>query len=397
MAKRNNEFRESVEDMTGKVNEMLRMMPVTRAHHLEDQEMEQVNGKLEQIRVNGLKLDHLDAIFGSINWALMMFFNLLALCIAALLRHFHVLDIGIGDVVLLTTYFGQISGSVMTLLGVIPIFMKGMESVKSIGEVLECPDIEQNEDKNVVHFIHGDFSFRHVSFQYPGSQENALSDFNLDVHRGENIAFVGTSGAGKSTIAQLVIGFIRPTEGRILLDGRDMNEIDLRTYRRFISVVTQETILFDGSIRDNIAYGMPHATDSEILHVIKLANLDEFVRSLPDGIRTRLQENGSRLSGGQRQRIAIARALIRDPKVLILDEATSALDVDSEAEIKESLERLVHNRTTFTIAHRLSTIQKADRIVVMDGGIMREIGSHDELLAKNGKYAEMYSKFIQAK
>lgn len=219
MSIRNREFRQSVEDMNGKVNEMLRMIPVTRAHHLEDQEMSRINVKLEQIRAKGLCVDKVDAVFGSISWALMMFFNLLALCAAALLRHKGILNIGIGDVVLLTTYFDQISGSIMTLLGVIPIYMKGMESVKSIGEVLECPDIEQNENKAVVDSTEGRFSFRNVSFRYPENDDNALNDFSLEVRSGENIAFVGPSGAGKSTVAQLIIGFIRPTSGKILLDG----------------------------------------------------------------------------------------------------------------------------------------------------------------------------------
>ena len=190
-----------------------------------------------------------------------------------------------------------------------------------------------------------------------------------------------------------MIGFIRPTEGTILLDGVDMNGLDLRTYRRFISVVTQETILFDGSIRDNIAYGIPDAKDRDIFRAVKFASLEPLINSLPEGLDTRIKENGSRLSGGQRQRIAIARALMRDPRVLILDEATSALDVDSESEIKAALEQLMKGRTSFVVAHRLSTIQNADRIVVLGGGRILEIGTHPELIARNGRYAEMYRKF----
>lgn len=393
MAQRNREFRLSVEDMSGHVSEMLRLIPVTRAHHLEERELSRVGERLEKIRETGFRLDSLNAVFNSVNWSMIMVFNLLTLCCAAYLYMKGILKVGIGDVTLLAGYFNIISGAVMQLLNFLPAMTKGLESVKSIGEVLECPDIEQNEGGNAVNAVRGEFEFRNVSFRYDPDAEYALRDFSLHVKPGETIALVGASGAGKSTVAQLVIGFIRPTEGTILLDGVDMNGLDLRTYRRFISVVTQETILFDGSIRDNIAYGIPDAKDRDIFRAVKFASLEPLINSLPEGLDTRIKENGSRLSGGQRQRIAIARALMRDPRVLILDEATSALDVDSESEIKAALEQLMKGRTSFVVAHRLSTIQNADRIVVLGGGRILEIGTHPELIARNGRYAEMYRKF----
>ena len=393
MAQRNREFRLSVEDMSGHVSEMLRLIPVTRAHHLEERELSRVGKRLEKIRETGFRLDSLNAVFNSVNWSMIMVFNLLTLCCAAYLYMKGILKVGIGDVTLLAGYFNIISGAVMQLLNFLPAMTKGLESVKSIGEVLECPDIEQNEGGKTVNAVRGEFEFRNVSFRYDPDAEYALRDFSLHVKPGETIALVGASGAGKSTVAQLVIGFIRPTEGTILLDGVDMNGLDLRTYRRFISVVTQETILFDGSIRDNIAYGIPDAKDRDIFRAVKFASLEPLINSLPEGLDTRIKENGSRLSGGQRQRIAIARALMRDPRVLILDEATSALDVDSESEIKAALEQLMKGRTSFVVAHRLSTIQNADRIVVLGGGRILEIGTHPELIARNGRYAEMYRKF----
>ena len=393
MAQRNREFRLSVEDMSGHVSEMLRLIPVTRAHHLEERELSRVGERLEKIRETGFRLDSLNAVFNSVNWSRIMVFNLLTLCCAAYLYMKGILKVGIGDVTLLAGYFNIISGAVMQLLNFLPAMTKGLESVKSIGEVLECPDIEQNEGGKTVNAVRGEFEFRNVSFRYDPDAEYALRDFSLHVKPGETIALVGASGAGKSTVAQLVIGFIRPTEGTILLDGVDMNGLDLRTYRRFISVVTQETILFDGSIRDNIAYGIPDAKDRDIFRAVKFASLEPLINSLPEGLDTRIKENGSRLSGGQRQRIAIARALMRDPRVLILDEATSALDVDSESEIKAALEQLMKGRTSFVVAHRLSTIQNADRIVVLGGGRILEIGTHPELIARNGRYAEMYRKF----
>ena len=392
MAQRNRDFRLSVEEMSGHVSEMLRLIPVTRAHHLEDSELNRVEDRLEKIRRTGFRLDSLNAVFNSVNWSMLMVFNLITLCCAAYLYMKGILKVGIGDVTLLAGYFQIISGAVMQLLNFLPVMAKGLESVKSICEVLECPDIEQNEDKQIVESVRGEFEFCNVTFCYDPGAEPALRNFSLHVRPGETIALVGASGAGKSTVAQLVIGFIRPTSGKILLDGKDMNELDLRTYRRFISVVTQETILFDGTIRDNIAYGVD-ANDEDIFRAVKFASLEPLINSLPEGLNTPIRENGSRLSGGQRQRIAIARALLRDPRVLILDEATSALDVDSESEIKEALEKLMKGRTSFVIAHRLSTIQNADRIIVMGEGHVLETGTHAELIAYNGRYAEMYRKF----
>lgn len=196
-------------------------------------------------------------------------------------------------------------------------------------------------------------------------------------------------------MAHLVIGFVRPSSGRLLLDGQDMNNLDLRSYRKFISVVTQETLLFDGTIRENICYGIK-PSEFELMSAVRSADLLDFIDSLPEGLNTQVRENGARLSGGQKQRIAIARALLRDPRVLILDEATSALDVESESQIKQALDCLVKGRTTFIVAHRLSTIRNADRIVVMDKGRIAEIGTHQELLALDGIYAEMNRKFTAA-
>lgn len=389
MSNYNRRFRRSMEDMSGKVVEMLKLIPITRAHNVEEDEIDKINAKLEEVKTSGLRLDYLNAIYGSLNWVVFMLFNLITLATAAYLSHRKIVNIGVGDVVLLASYFNTIAGAVMQLMNTLPGITKGLESVKSIGEVLECPDIEQNAGKPKIDEVVGAFMFEQVAFRYQGSTEHAIENFSLDVKAGETVALVGPSGSGKSTLMQLIIGFSRPTSGRILIDGHDMNQLDLRSYRRFISVVTQETVLFDGSIRDNIAYGVPEATDAQIMAAAKDANLEEFINSLPDGINTDIKENGARLSGGQKQRLAIARALLRDPRVLILDEATSALDVESEALIQQALERLIKGRTTFIVAHRLSTVRKADRIVVLTHGHIAEIGNHEELVELKGIYHNM--------
>jgi len=212
------------------------------------------------------------------------------------------------------------------------------------------------------------------------------------VQPGETVALVGPSGAGKSTVLNLAIGFLRPTAGRILIDGQDMAGLDLRTYRRFVSVVPQESILFDGSIRENVTYGMKGVPDATVVAALQSANAWEFVAPLPEGIATTVGEKGARLSGGQKQRLAIARALIRDPRVLILDEATSALDTETERLIQEALERLMVGRTTLVVAHRLSTIRRAHRIIVLNHARVVETGTHQSLLESGGLYAQLHQQ-----
>jgi ATP-binding cassette subfamily B protein len=288
---------------------------------------------------------------------------------------------------MLSAYFTSLTGSVTALLTLAPQVGKALESVRSVGEVLQAPDLEDNDGKARVAAVAGGFRFEGVDFGYPDADAPALRGFDLDVRPGETIALVGASGAGKSTVLNLILGFHRPTGGRILLDGQDMAELDLRSYRRFVSVVPQESLLFEGTVRDNVGYGLPDADDAAVRRALADANALDFVERLPDGLDTVVGERGARLSGGQRQRLAIARALIRDPRVLVLDEATSALDTRSEHLIQQALARLVRGRTVFIVAHRLSTIRGADRIVVLDGGEIREIGSHAELLASGGLYA----------
>jgi subfamily B ATP-binding cassette protein MsbA len=238
-------------------------------------------------------------------------------------------------------------------------------------------------------------TFDDVTFHYESQSVPALNDINLNIRAGEMVALVGSSGSGKTTLVNLIPRFYEPTAGRILIDGIDIQSYTLRSIRSQIGMVSQDVVLFDDSVRNNISFGREDATDEEIIQAARLAYAHEFVERLPEGYQTVVGEKGVKLSGGERQRLAIARAILRDPPLLILDEATSALDTESERVVQLALVNLMRGRTTVVIAHRLSTIQQADRIMVLARGSIVEVGTHDELLRRGGQYQRLHAMQFQ--
>lgn len=267
--------------------------------------------------------------------------------------------------------------------------LAGLDRIREI--MRKATEDEEDQTKQSLPDVRGEIEFQNVSFEY---EENVpvLKNISFLAPAGTTTALVGSSGSGKSTILSLVLNFIQPRRGRVFVDGKDLQTIKLRGYRRFLGVVLQDNFLFDGTILENIRFSRPHATLEEVKAVCRLANADEFIEKFPEKYDTIVGERGVKLSGGQRQRIAIARALLANPKILILDEATSSLDSESEALIQEGLRRLREGRTTFVIAHRLSTIRSADQILVVEAGEILERGTHEELLALNGRYKQLYDK-----
>ena len=271
------------------------------------------------------------------------------------------------------------------------MFQKGFSGFKRFIEVMETqPEIVDSPDAKPLSNVRGVIDYRDVSFQYE-KNETVLSHIDIHIDAGKTVALVGPSGGGKTTLCSLLPRFYDVTGGSVCIDGKDVRDLTLESLRSSIGIVQQDVYLFSGTIRDNIAYGKPGATDEEIVEAAKRANIHEFVMGLEDGYDTFVGERGARLSGGQKQRISIARVFLKDPPVLILDEATSALDNESERHIQQSLEELAKDRTTIVIAHRLSTIRNADEIIVIDGDGIEERGCHQELLEKNGLYARYYN------
>jgi ATP-binding cassette subfamily B protein len=276
-------------------------------------------------------------------------------------------------------------------------FLAGMAALDKIVDVLETePRMHDTAEAQPLPEIAGEVRFEHIRFAYPSAGGEVLHDVSFSVQPGQTVALVGHTGAGKSTLVKLLARFYDPTEGRITIDGHDLRQTTVRSLRSQLGIVPQEGFLFSGTVRDNIAFGRPDATLEEVQEAARAVGADEFIERLPDGYQTQIQERGSRLSIGQRQLVAFARALLADPRLLVLDEATSSVDIPTEARIERALQTLFAGRTSLVVAHRLSTIRNADLIVVLEYGQVIEAGTHEQLIARRGRYFSLYDDWVEA-
>ena len=287
-------------------------------------------------------------------------------------------------------YIGMLIAAIKRIVEFTEQFEKGMTGIERFAEVMEVPSESGYDSTDTIENVRGDICFENVTFSYEEEKGDVLANLSLNIKQGENIAIVGPSGGGKTTMCSLISRFYELKEGRITIDGKDINDINLKSLRQTIGVVQQDVYLFSGTVIENILYGAPEATREQATEAAKRAGAHDFIMSLPQGYDTYIGERGVMLSGGQKQRISISRVFVKNPPIIVLDEATSALDNESEQYIKHSLSELTKGRTTFTIAHRLSTIRNADRIIVLTDKGIEEQGTHSELLAKGGIYKKLY-------
>ncbi len=389
IAKSYRELRQNNEILSSKLTQMLEMIQITKAHGLENEEIEKLESDIKKVAKSGLAADKAGAYFGSWSWVIAQLFNALCLFFSVAMALKGVAGFTAGSIMLYQSLFSQINGNVQSVINAFPQMASGKEALRSLSEIMDSDDIENSSGKRKLAWIKGDVEFDRVCYRYPDKNEDMIKDFCLNVRAGECIAVVGSSGSGKSTIMNMIIGFLKPTAGTVKIDGQNICDLDLSAYRAYLSVVPQSSVLFEGSIRENITYGLKRYSEDDLKNAVERADVEEFVKNLPQGLDTNVGEHGGKLSGGQKQRIAIARALIRDPRILILDEATSALDNVSEYHVQRAIESVIKGRTTFIVAHRLSTIRSADRIVCMENGKIVEIGTYEELMALKGKFYEL--------
>lgn len=380
---------QALAEVQGHLHERVQGIPVTRSFALEDYEEKQ----FDKQNTNFLDraIDH--TIWNAKTFAVMNTITDVApLLVIGFAGYFAITsDLTVGTMAAFVGYMDRVYGPLRRLISSSTVLVQSIASMDRVFEFIdEDYDIKDKKGAKELTEVQGKVEFEHVTFRYEEEEELVLKDINLQVKEGETIALVGMSGGGKSTIVSLIPRFYDVTEGRILIDGQDIRDVKARSLRDKIGMVLQDNILFSESIAMNIRMGNPDATDEEVIAAAKAANAHQFITELSDGYNTTVGERGVKLSGGQKQRIAIARVFLKNPPLLIFDEATSALDLESESLIQEAMEKLASTRTTFIVAHRLSTITHADRIVLIENGLVIEEGTHNELMEKKGNYYNLY-------
>ena len=373
----------SVLERVKEVYEGHRLVKLSDTYALEMDRFKRINDGVSKMMIDMTKVTSMGTPLTQL-----IFMSGVALVLAFVMFQISQGVITMGDFVTFLAALLLLMPPLRNLAGVNSGFVMMAVAAESIFATLDEAD-ETDEGKVDLTTCKGDFVFEHVSMRYPNTKRDAVHEFNLEVKAGDCIALVGLSGSGKSTLVHMIPRFWNPTKGRILLDGIDIRDLSLESLRRHIAIVSQDVMLFDDTIRNNVLYGSPDATEAEVWKALEDASLADFVRTLPEGLDTLVGEGGSRLSGGQKQRLSIARAFLRNTPILILDEATSALDSENEMKIKGALVSLMKGRTTFMVAHRFSTIEHATKIVAMADGVVKEMGARAELLEQNGLFAEL--------
>jgi ATP-binding cassette subfamily B protein len=374
------------EDLSHSISQFIQTSFLSKLHGEEEFERKRIDERSVDIIQRQKDIRKAIASFGIITVTFSQVFTMLivAVCATLVLRG----EMLIGSLVLFLTYITQLTNTVTNIINQFPIVTEFAESVYSIQEVLGASEEEHNQGKEKPDTIAGQIEFQAVDFAYNGGAP-VFAGLSVSLARATTVALVGASGSGKTTFVNLALGLVQPQAGRILLDGRDLGRLDMRHVRRQVGVVTQEPIVFRGTVYENIAHGREDYDKKAVHEAARRANAHDFIAALPDGYDTVVGERGATLSGGQKQRIAIARTIYRRPAILVLDEATSSLDAEAEREVQKGIDGLLGGQTTIVIAHRLSTIFKADRILVLDKGGIAESGTHDQLIDRRGLYAKL--------
>ena len=371
-------MRKQNEQVNAAVKEMLEMEGLTRAHGLEKTEYRSILRKVRGAQRAAVSYDWQTVIVNNITYGGFQGLRLLSLSFAALLTAGGYINVG--TLVLFQSIIDLIIANVQRLLDSLPMITQGYDSLVSVNEILCARDVEQNGTVRLPGPAQGEIEFRHVSFGYDSDKPPVLKDVSFRVPAGGSVAFVGKSGAGKSTILNLILGMYSAQNGEILIDGVKLDTLEKASYRRNIAVVPQNTVLFSGTLWENLTYGLRYVSTDSVMEVIRRVGLEDLLETLPDGLHTPILENGGNLSGGQRQRISIARALLRNPKIILLDEATSALDSVSERQVQESVDAMMGSCTVVMVAHRLSTLRQADVIYRLDDGVLQPYDSFEQVI-----------------